>query len=223
MAVAAPVRRSTETEQERITLRGVSWETYERLLTDFEDRRVPRFTYDEGVLEIASPTPDHEKDLFALTQLVIVVADEWEIDYLPVGSTTYRREGIEKGFEADSGFYITNERFARDLDTIDPRVDPPPDLVIGIDVSRSSLDKLPIYAAFGVPEVWRLRRDRVGLLVLAGDAYQEVDQSAVLPALTGKVLTRFIVESRSRRRRDWERGVRAWARDHRPGAGERRG
>ncbi|MDP9363814.1 MAG: Uma2 family endonuclease [Chloroflexota bacterium] len=132
-------------------------------MADFAERRVPRFAYDRGVLEIVSPTPRHEQDKVALESVVLAIAEELDIDHRPVGSTTYRREELKQGFEADSSFYIVNRRFARDLDEIDPVVDPPPDLVLEVEVSHPSLDKLAIYAGFGVPEVWRCRANRVSI------------------------------------------------------------
>ena len=38
--------------------------------------------------------------------------------------------------------------------SLDLTVDPPPDLAIEVDISRSSIDKLGIYADLGVPELW---------------------------------------------------------------------
>lgn len=214
MVAIAPVVSPAE---QRIVLSGVSWETYEQILSDFLDRSRPHFAYDRGMLEIVSPTPPHEENGFVLTAVVITVAEELGVEYRPVGSTTYRREALRQGFEADSSFYILNERFVLDLAEIDPTTDPPPDLVIEVDVSRSSLDRLAIYAGFGVPEVWRCQADRVSILVLDGGAYREVPASRVLPPLTDDVLTRFLLQSREQRRLEWIRGLRAWAREQRGG------
>ncbi len=212
MAALATVAEAIE---QRIILHDVTWETYEQLLTNFLDRRSPRFAYDRGVLEIVSPTPKHEEDNLALAAVVAAVAEEVGFDYRPVGSTTFRRKVLKQGFEADSSFYILNQRFARDLAEIDPEIDPPPDLVIEVDVSHSSLNKLPIYAGLGVPELWRCRRDRVAILVLDDGVYREVPESRVLPRLTDEVLTRFLLRSREQRRLAWVQEVRVWAREQR--------
>ncbi|MBA3471901.1 MAG: hypothetical protein H0T57_01510, partial [Rubrobacter sp.] len=37
------------------------WETYERLLEEDPDRSAPRFFYERGVLEIVSPSFEHEQ------------------------------------------------------------------------------------------------------------------------------------------------------------------
>jgi len=161
MALATAVDSLPE---QRIVLSGVSWETYEQTLTDFLDRSRPHFAYDRGMLEIVSPTPPHEENGFALATMVMTIAEELDREYRLVGSTTYRREALQQGFEADSSFYVLNERFVLDLAEIDPTTDRPPDLVIEVDVSRSSFDKLAIYAGFGVQEVWRREADRVSIL-----------------------------------------------------------
>ena len=210
MAAVAAVANPPE---QRIVLHDVTWETYEQLLANFADRSAPRLAYDRGVLEIVSPTPRHEEDNQALATVVATIAEELGIDFRPMGSTTFRRVRLKQGFEADSSFYIVNQRFARDLAEIDPKTDPPPDLVIEVDVSHSSLDKMPIYAGLGVQEVWRCRADRVTIHVLESGTYRVADDSRVLPPLTGDRLTGFLLQSREQRRLTWIRAVRAWARE----------
>lgn len=131
---------------QRVVLHGTSWETYERLLADHENHSAPRFTYDRGELEIMSPSPEHEKLNRRLSQLVMALTEEMEIEAEDFGSTTFRREDLERGFEPDSCFYIQNEERVRGKDRIDLAVDPRPDLVIGIDITSPSINKLPIYA-----------------------------------------------------------------------------
>jgi Uma2 family endonuclease len=91
---------------QRIVLRNVSWETYERLLAEHAGSSNPRFTYDRGVLEIVNPSAEHEELSHVLTLLVNVVAEELDIDIRDSGSTTFRREDLARGFEPDSCFYI---------------------------------------------------------------------------------------------------------------------
>jgi Uma2 family endonuclease len=214
MATVATIASPAE---QRIVLSDVAWETYEQLLANFGDRRVPRFAYDQGVLEIVSPSSRHEEDGIALALVVEIVALEHDIDCRPVGSMTYRRKVLQKGFEADASFYIQSQAMVRDRDEIDPEVAPPPDLVIEIDVTNPSLDKLPIYAGLGVPEVWRCEGDRVTILVLQDGGDRESATSRAIPPLTADVLSRFLVERRSLRRTAWLRTVQAWAREQRGG------
>ena len=199
--------------EQRIVLSNIAWETYECLLADHLDISAPRFAYDRGLLEIVSPSSEHEKDNRTLALMVEVVAEEFGIDVLNVGSMTFRRQDLLRGFEPDSSFYIQHEALVRARVQLDPSVDPPPDLVIEIDITNPSLNMLPIYASVGVPEVWRSQDHRVSVLRLAGDSYRVHLASVVLPPLTGDVLTHFLAESRTLPRIAWLRALRAWVRD----------
>src|SRR5215212_9595441 len=90
--------------EQRILLSNISWETYERLLADHLDSSVPHFTYDRGLLEIMSPNPEHEKINRTINLLVEIVAEEMGLDTENLGSTTFRREDLERGFEPDTCF-----------------------------------------------------------------------------------------------------------------------
>ncbi len=204
-------RKSPPAQQ--ILLRNVSWKTYEGLLADYTNSSVPHFTYDRGLLEIMSPSREHEQDNRTLGMLVEEVAVELSINVDNIGSMTFKRHDLQRGFEPDTGFYIRHYERVRGLTQIDLAVDPPPDLIIEIDVTNPTLPKMPLYAAIGVPEVWRADEGRVTIHRLEGDAYVEVTESVALPPLTSDTLTRFVGESRTRRRIEWVRSVRGWARD----------
>src|SRR5882724_6107193 len=139
--------------EQKVILNGVSWNTYEQLLTDLENQNAPRLTYDRGLLEITRPSGEHERYNRAVALLVEVLAEELNIDVDNLGSTTFRREDIERGLEPDSCFYIQNVDKVRGKARIDLTTDPSPDLVIEIDITSGSLDKFPIYAQVGVPEI----------------------------------------------------------------------
>jgi Uma2 family endonuclease len=201
---------SPPTEQ-RIVLHNVAWDTYERLLADHENSSAPRFTYDHGELEILSPSTEHEEGNRSLAMFVEIVALEQEIDVRNVGSMTFKREDLQQGLEPDSSFYIQNEPRVRGRTQIDLAIDPPPDLVIEMEVSRQAIPKLPLYASMGIPEVWRSDKGQVTILRLHEGNYSESISSAALPPITSEILTRFLAESRSLRRTVWLRQVREWA------------
>src|SRR5579885_1128764 len=136
-------------------LYDVRWTTYEQLLADHEGRSSPRFTFDCGTLEITSPSAEHEKCNRTIALFVEILAEELKIDIEDFGSTTFRRSDLARGFEPDSCFYIKNEVLIRGKQEIDLSIDPPPDLVIEIDLTSRALDKLSLYAQIGVPEIWR--------------------------------------------------------------------
>lgn len=199
--------------EQKVVLHNVRWETYECLLTDFENSSAPRFTYDRGTLEIMSPLPEHEKYNRTIAQLVEVVAEEWDLDTENLGSTTFKREDLARGFEPDSCFYIQNAERISGRTRIDLSTDPPPDLVIEIDITHSSVDKFPIYAQMGVPEVWRYDGRQMEIFALEGGAYRRRDASLALPRLNQVTLARFVEESKSLKRPSWLRALREWARE----------
>ncbi len=207
-------------EPPRIILHGIRWETYTRLLDDMEDSHAAHFAYDQGELEIMPLSERHEKPNRALALLVEILAEELDIDLQRLGSTTFKRDDLQKGFEPDSCFYIQHERAIRGKEKIDLTVDPPPDLIIEIDISSHSLNKFPLYAALGILEVWRYVDRRVRIFSLANGQYVEVENSIAFPVLTNAIATRFLAESAEAASTTWLRRVRQWVREARA-AGER--
>ena len=197
--------------ERRMVLPHVGWETYERLLSDDGERRVPRLTYDRGVLELVSPSTLHEEDAQTIILLVEIVAAILDIPLRNVGSMTCKRADLEQAFEPDGSFYIQHEARVRRREQIDPAVDPPPDLVLELEVSRSAIDKLDLFARMGIPEVWRSRGSTVAISVLDNGTYRDAPTSRAIPGLSSAVVTRFLAESRTRTRPDWFRTVSAWA------------
>ena len=210
-AVASP----PVANDQRMLLRNVSWDTYERLLADDPGRSVPRLTYDRGVLELVSPLPNHERGANTLRSIVLLVTTALEIPIDQLGSTTYRRPDLERGFEPDGSFYIAHEAAVRGKDILDLTVDPPPDLVIEVDVSHSSLDKLELLAAMGIPEVWRHEGQQVAILWHDGTGYREATASRNIPVLTTSVLNQFLAERRALPSHEWANAVSAWAKARR--------
>lgn len=179
----------------RVVLWNVSWETYERLLADLADSSAPRLTYDRGVLEIMSPTPEHEELNRTIHLIVEIVAAELNLRARFLGSTTFKREDRDRGFEPDSCFYVTNAERIRGKKRIDLSVDPAPDLVIEIDITSSSVPKLPIFADFGVLEVWRYDGSTLRILKLHQGEYVASETSLAFPILTVRVLEDFLAKS----------------------------
>ncbi len=205
----------------RVTLRNVSWETYERLLEEDPGRSAPRFFYDRGVLEIVSPSFEHEAVADIIASLVKELAVELEIDVVGAGSTTFNREDLLRGFEPDVSFYFSeNASRVRGKRRISLDAgDPPPDLVVEVDITSPSASKLPIYAHLGVAEVWRHDGVRLTILGLVRqDAeeegyYAEIPESSSLAPASVESLTRFVEEGLTSGRPAWTRRVREWARE----------
>jgi Uma2 family endonuclease len=172
-------------------------------------------TYDQGVLELVTPSTPHEEDALVIAHLVFIVAANLGIPIRSVGSTTFRRKDLARGFEPDASFYIQNEERIRGKRQIDLIVDPSPDIILEMEMSRSALDKLPLFASMGIPEVWRCDGQRVTIFILEQNRYRESSSSLALPVLTNDILTRFLAESRTALSPDWFQTVSDWARGQR--------
>ena len=198
--------------EQRVVLHDVSWEAYERLMADHAEASGPRFFYDRGTLEIMSPSAEHEEANRTLSLLVEVIAEEFGIEVRNLGSTTFKRADLARGFEPDSCFYIANLSKVKGKKEIDLAIDPPPDLVIEIDITRSSIDKMATFAVLEVPEVWRYDGERLTIFGLRTGEYREQPESRALPSVTSADITRFLAESERLGRLDWLRKLREWAR-----------
>jgi Uma2 family endonuclease len=166
--------------EQRVVLDNISWSTYLAILNEAEGRR-GRITFDNGVLEIMSPSKLHEKIKTLIARMVETYTEKKRVACESAGSTTFARADLQRAFEPDECYYFSNAAVVRGKDEIDLSVDPPPDLVIEVDISRSSLPKLDLYRALGVPEIWRYRDDRLRVFQLVRTVYVEAEDSGVLP------------------------------------------
>ena len=198
-------------EASRMLLHGVSWETYERLLAEHDESAGPRFTYDDGYLEIMTLSIEHEDPNRTLAALVETILVEWDVDFRRAGSNTFRREALQKGVEPDTSFYIARVDAVRGRKRLDLAVDPPPDLVIEIEVTEPLLPRLPIFAAMRVPEIWVCEDETVRILRLDRSHYRDAKRSAALSPLTAEIITDFLRRSGKMKSPAWARAVREWA------------
>ena len=178
--------------EQRVVLRNVSWETYERLLEEHLDCSAPRFTYDQGVLEIMSPSAEHEWYNQLISDLVKLLARELRIDILSLGSTTFKRDLTKRGFEPDSCFYVTRVREVRGKTRLDMAVDPAPDLVVEIVVTHPEVSKFSLYAELAIPEVWTYDGSRLVMYQLRGQEYIVAPSSRVFRGLDAQQLGEFL-------------------------------
>ena len=215
MGTATVVRPGILEADGHAVVSHVSWDTYVRLLADDEGRIVPRMTYDQGVLELVTPSMPHDESARTLAIFVVIASGLLGIPIRDVGSTTFRRDDLERAFEGDGAFYIQHAPQIRGKRSVDLSHDPPPDLVIEMEFSRSALDKLPLFASMGIPEVWRCDGERVVFYVLAGNAYEESSRSQALPPLTSEVLTQFLQSSRTMLSTEWQKAIHTWVQDER--------
>jgi Uma2 family endonuclease len=198
---------------ERVVLYDVTWEEYSRLLRLFARRRSVRLTYDRGVLEIRSLLYRHDNLSRFLGCLIGALTEELHLPIARGGSTTLRRRRRRRGLEPDECFWIANEARARGRHRLNLRVDPPPDLAAEVDVTRSSLDRLAVYAGLGVPEVWRLDVPGLTFHVLQADGqYAASPVSRSFPAVSPADITGFLALLGHEEENEILRQFRAWVR-----------
>ena len=195
-----------------ILLKNISWKTYESLLNELAQQRGIRLTYDRGNLEIMSPSAPHEGSKKILGRFVESVTEELNIEIRSLGSLTCRREDLARGLEPDQCYYIKNEDVVWDKEQIDLNQDPPPDLVVEIDVTSSSIDRLSLYASSGVPEVWRYDGNRLIIYQLEAQEYTERDVSPTFPFLSQVEMLRFLELRRTTKENTLIRLFREWVR-----------
>jgi Uma2 family endonuclease len=205
--VAASVER-------RIRLTGVDWATFRKLASG---TRGARFAFDRGVLEIMSPGPLHESHKGLLGRLIRRLARELNVRLIELGSTTWGREDADRAIEADECFYFTPDKIAVANAALarksnDPADYPPPDLAVGVDLSRPEVDRPAIYATIGVPEVWRFDGESLSIEQLREDGtYTSSPSSRFLP-IRAKDVQRWLVDEDSSDRSAWEERLATWAR-----------
>jgi len=163
----------------KVLLHDVSWEEFETILDELGEHRSARLAYDNGIVEIMTPLPEHEYVKELIGDLVKALLEELDIDFVPLGSTTFKHQAMVKGIEPDQCFYIQNESAIRGKKRLDLTVDPPPDLALEVDIT--SRTHLSIYEALGIPELWRYSHGRLQMYVLRNGKYVESPTSSTFP------------------------------------------
>ncbi|NDJ24792.1 Uma2 family endonuclease [Nostoc sp. B(2019)] len=194
---------------EIIHLSGISWQTYENLLTELNASRRLRLTYNRGTLEIMVPSPEHESYKKLLGRFVETIAEELEVRIEPLGSTTFKRPELS-GAEPDECFYIENINVIRGKKRINLQQDPPPDLVVEIDITSSSKNRFEVYADMGVPEIWRYDGSYFSINILQDKKYIAVEQSLSFPNLPISEISNFLQQVGQKDYLDLVREFRNW-------------
>ncbi len=201
-------------KSDRVLLHNISWQKFENLIVDLGDSRAARLAYDRGTLEIMTPLPEHEYYKEIIGIIIQDIAEELELDYESLGSTTWKKKTVQTGVEADNCFYFQNEGVIRGKLEFDLDRDPPPDMVLEIDLTSKSLPRLPIYAALGVPEIWCYDNGKLTIYLLKNGKYNQSERSLTFPTLPIADIPSLIEKHRQNGRRAIRRAVRTWVRNH---------
>lgn len=209
-----PKAKPTPAVGQSLLLHGISWEVYEQLVEAFAEEHV-RLTYDDGDLELMAPRINHEWWKRRMSLLLTWYCIEREIGMIGAGSTTFRRVDVRKGAEPDECFYIQNVEKMRGKRDLDLTRDPPPDLVLEVDITTDSLERMPIYAALGVPEVWVYDDESIRLYRLDSKKHYKLSKkSRALPGLPVAELHRYVLDTQDLLDSELMRDFRGWIKKH---------
>ena len=176
----------------RRVLHGIAWDGYQRFLEALGDVRL-RHTFDRGTLEMMTPRKDHDWISRLLGRMIDSMALALDVPIQSMGSTTLSAAGAERGLQPDEAYYVAHEPQVRGKETYDPQHDPPPDLVVEVDVTKTSIPRLPVYAAIGVSEIWRYNDRRIEFYRLSADGrYEAIERSVAFPLVAPADVTRFL-------------------------------
>ena len=176
----------------KLVFHHVPWEEYEALLNQLVDPAGLRITFDNGTLQITTASVEHENYARFLDKIIGLISVRQRIRIRSFGSATMRKHKKLKGNEPDACFYVQSVPLIGNRVDLDFEVDPPPDIVVEIDLHRDSISKFSIYAALDVGEIWRYDGVLLKIDVLQGQDYVPATQSRALPLLTTEILTDFL-------------------------------
>lgn len=199
-----------------LTLPRATWEDFEFLAAELGDRRDVRLSYHQGIMEITMPSPEHEEYVDLIQDLTRLLVRELGLRLESRGTALLKRELREAGAQPDGCFYIQNAAKIIGKREIDLSSDPPPDIVVEVDLSSASLGKLPIYAALGVPEIWRYDSATFEMRRLTGLEYLETKTSRAFPFLTATVMAEMLEQSKFLGQDEALENFRLWIQQHKP-------
>lgn len=214
----AELQRISPSAERHLLLEDVSWEFYERFLDELErtGNRGVRLTFDEGLLEIMSPASfEHESPKKRIGRMVEALTEELNIPICSAGSLLIKLKRLKKGLQPDESYYVQNEAVIRARRKFNPQRDPPPDLVVEVEITSYLLNRIRIYASFKVPEIWRYRKGHIVFhLLQENGSYGESEHSRCFPFLTAAELNRSLQSAGDTDETSWIRSFRQWVGKH---------
>jgi Uma2 family endonuclease len=197
--------------ENRVLLRDIAWNVYEIILNARGECRSPRLSYYQGQLELMAPLEEHESASNLIDQFINILTEEKEIDLKSLASTTLNRPDLNAGAEPDQCYYVKNEHLVRGK-IVDLKTDPPPDLVIEVDITHTDINKNALYQDLGVSEFWRFNGKSLTIYALQEGQYQEVEASSTFPWMTKEMLYQFLKNAQQQGETSAKRTFRHWLR-----------
>lgn len=177
--------------EKRMAFRDLDWPAFKQIQQLLTERTRARFTYESGVLEITMPLEGHERFARLIELFIRILVVEMGLKVKTMGSTTLDREDLLKSAEPDNGYYIQNYGLVADHE-IELNVDPPPDLIVEVDITHTGINKNALYASMGVPEFWRFNGQTWQILSLSHGVYVEQERSPTFKLVQKSDLYHFL-------------------------------
>ena len=197
MVIAAPEPKVElqPVGEQRVVLRGLSWDAYLQILDSLPESRGARLTFDDGVLEITVPSELHEFSGRLIERFISTLVELMGLRMKTMGSTTMNYPHLKKGAEPDNAYYIQNQPLVKGRD-VDFSQDPPPDLVVEVDITHTDIAKNRFYSSLGVLEFWRFDEKVWRVYQLQEGVYIEVEVSPTFPQVPKDRLYAFLEEAK---------------------------
>jgi Uma2 family endonuclease len=197
--------------EKRVLLHGISWQSYEMILAALGEKRSALLSYYKGELEIMTPLEQHDGSSGSIDNFIQILTEERDLNIKSMESTTLNRADLKVGAEPDKGYYIANEPLVRGK-IVDLNTDPPPDLIVEVDITHTDINKNALYAEMGVPEFWRYNGQVLTIYQLQGGVYQIVEASPTFPGVPTERLYEYLQDCAQVGETQAKRNLRAWLR-----------
>jgi Uma2 family endonuclease len=210
MVAIVPIVAPLLVGERRVVFTNITWQGYQQLLGILGESRSTQITFDRGILEITMPLEEHEFSGRLIELFVRILVVELGLKIKTMGSTTLDRSDLDRGAEPDNAYYIQNQPLVAGR-KVDLAIDPPPDLVVEVDITHTDINKSALYASMGVPEFWRYDGREWRIYQLQGTAYQEVANSPTFPIVSKEKFYEFLAVAQ-RDEVEAEVNLREWVR-----------
>ncbi|MGQ0508675.1 MAG: Uma2 family endonuclease [Myxococcaceae bacterium] len=192
--LSAPPEIELDSIDQRVYM-NLRWEQFEAFLRARGDTSANRIAYLDGVLEIMSPSDNHEVIKKNIARLLEAWALREDVELEGYGSWTLKQRRKKSGVEPDE-CYFRGPRAGRKV----------PDLALEVVWTTGGTDKLEIYRRLGTREVWIWEAGAIRVFCLGASGYTRFTRSSVLPELDVRLLSRYCT------RPDQHRAVKAFLR-----------
>jgi Uma2 family endonuclease len=184
------IEKTTLAEQ-RVVFHNITWQNYQQILAALGQSRSSRLIYDQGTLEITMPLEEHESATRLIELFIRILVEESGLRIKTMGSTTLNRDDLQRSAEPDNCYYIQNQPQVVGK-KVNLNEDPPPDLIVEVDITHTDINKLQFYASMGVPEFWRYNGETLQIYQLQNHQYVETEKSPTFSIITKPKLYQFL-------------------------------